>query len=552
MTLITIKGTNVMSKSSSNNFIKHGSILAAASILSRILGLLYRIPLTAIIGDTANGLYGYAFEVYSIALILSSYSMPLAVSKLLSARFAKGEYLNGYRIFKFSMIFSLASGFLAALLIFILAPFIEKASHYEGLTVPLRILAPTIFLVAVAGTLRGFFQSHKTMIPTAVSQLIEQVVNAIVSIGAAAGLVSISTTALSKTSNGAAGSTLGTLAGALVSVLLLLGLYLLYKPRFVKMLKSDHTKHKISNNEIKKLLLATIIPVILSQAVYQASGVIDGSLFGNLYDGEDINLMYGLYSSKYRVLINVPNAIASAMASSMIPVLVTLWSVEYYKEFRSKLAASVKTNMIIAIPCAMGLAVLGSPIMRLLFPTTDYVLSGAMLSWGAIAVVFYSLSTVTNAALQGMDKMNRPVIHSAISLAVHILLVVVLLKFSNMGVYALVIGNVTFPLLVCILNWIAVAKTAKYTQELRTTFIIPTIASAVMGVLCLGVNKLFELIPGNHYFVTVISVLICIVIAIPIYFVVIFLLKGLTVEDLHDFPMGGRIARVAKKFRLLK
>lgn len=541
-----------MEKSNSNNFIKHGSILAIASVLSRIIGLLYRSPMTAIIGDEANGLYSYAFEVYSIALILSSYSMPLAVSKLLSAKFARKEYKNGYRIFKYAMIFATVSGLIMALAIFFTAPLIEKMSNYEGLTLPLRVLSPTIFVVAVAGTLRGFFQSRKTMIPTAVSQLVEQIINAIVSIAAAAIFVALSSTALGKVSGGAAGGTMGTLFGALFALVFLVFVFFAYKPRFTALFKSDRSLTADSTGSIMKMLFVTIIPVILSQAVYQVSGVVDGSLFGNLYEGDNNSFLYGLYSSKYRVLVNVPNAIASAMASSMIPTLVSLWAVGNYTDFRTRLATSVKINMIIALPCAVGLGVLSVPIMRLLFPTTDYTMSGAMLSWGAVAVVFYALSTITNAALQGMDKMNRPVIHSAISLAIHIVLVVLLLKFSGLGVYALVIGNVTFPLVVCILNWIAVAKQAHYRQEIRTTFLIPAAASIAMGVLCFGINRLFTLIPSHSYALNMVSVIVCIVIAIPVYFAIIFLMKGLTHEDLLNFPMGLRIERIARKLKLMK
>ena len=541
-----------MGKSNSNNFIKQGSILAVASVLSRIIGLLYRSPMTAIIGDEANGLYSYAFEVYSIALILSSYSMPLAVSKLLSAKFARKEYRNGYRIFKYAMIFALVSGLLMALIIFFAAPFIEKISRYQGLTLPLRVLSPTIFVVAVAGTLRGFFQSRKTMIPTALSQLVEQIVNAIVSIACAAIFVTLAVTATGRASAGAAGGTMGTLFGALISLVFLVFVYFAYRPRFFKHFSHDTGHITDSSSSIAKMLTVTIIPVILSQAVYQASGVIDGSLFGNLYDGENNSFLYGLYSSKYRILVNVPNAIASAMASSMIPTLVSLWAVGSYTDFRSKLSASVKVNMIIAFPCAVGLAVLASPIMRLLFPTTDYTLSGAMLTWGAVAVIFYSLSTITNAALQGMDKMSRPVIHSAISLAIHVVLLVILLKFTGLGVYALVIGNITFPLVVCILNWISVARIARYRQEIKTSFLIPAAASLIMGILCFGINKLFTLIPGHSYAVNLISVMVCIIVAIPVYFGILFLMKGLNHEDLLNFPMGLRIEKIAGKLKLLK
>ena len=541
-----------MGKSNSNNFIKHGSILAIASVLSRIIGLLYRSPMTAIIGDEANGVYSFAFEVYSIALILSSYSMPLAVSKLLSAKFAKKEYHNGYAIFRHAMIFSIISGLLMALIIFFTAPFIEKMSGYKGLTLPLRVLSPTIFIVAIVGTLRGFFQSRKTMIPTSVSQLIEQIINAIVSVTAAAIFVGVAVTKPQVVSGGAAGGTMGTLFGAFFALVFLVFIFMAYRPRFINLCNNDNKGNTDSTFSIYKMLIVTISPVILSQTVYQASGVIDGTIFGNLYKGDDHSLLYGLYSSKYRVLVNVPNAIASAMASSMIPALVSMWAIGNYKQFKARLATSVKVNMVIAFPCAVGLMVLATPIMRLLFPTTDYIMSGKLLSIGAIAVVFYSLSTITNAALQGMDKMNRPVIHSAISLGIHILLVVILLKFTNLGVYALVIGNVTFPLVVCILNWIAVSKHSGYRQEIFTTFVLPFIASAVMGLVCLGINKLFGLIPGNSYGINLLSVVFCIIIAVIVYFAILFLTKGLNHEDMLNFPMGLRIEKVAKKLHLMK
>ena len=239
------------------------------------------------------------------------------------------------------------------------------------------------------------------------------------------------------------------------------------------------------------------------------------------------------------------------MASSMIPTLVSMWTVGNYSQFKNRLAASVKVNMVIAFPCAIGLAVLGTPIMRLLFPSTDYTTAGIMLNWGAIAVIFYSLSTVTNAALQGMNRMNRPVIHAAISLAIHVVLVVLLLKFTKLGIYSLVIGNVTFPIVVCVLNWIAIGKEANYTQEVKTTFLLPALASVVMGALCFGINKLFDLIPGNSYFVNAASIIVCIIVAIVVYFGVLFKTKGLTHEDLLDFPMGLRIERLAKKIRLM-
>ena len=167
-----------MSENRKTNFIRQGTILAMASIIVRMIGIVYRIPVANIIGDEGNGIYGAAYEIYNLALILSSYSLPLAVSKLLSAQLAKGCYRTGKKIFTAALIFSCISGGLMALLIFFGAAFIETHfySNFTGIAIPLKVLAITIFVVALLGTLRGFFQARRTMIPTAISQVLEQLV----------------------------------------------------------------------------------------------------------------------------------------------------------------------------------------------------------------------------------------------------------------------------------------------------------------------------------------------------------------------------------------
>lgn len=537
-------------KTSGKHIIKQGTILAAASVISRIIGMLYRSPMAAVIGDKGNGLYSFAFEIYSIALILSSYSMPLAVSKLLSARFAKKEYKNADKIYKFAYIFAAVSGMVMALILFFGAGTIERLSGHEGLALPLKVLAPTVFVVALAGTIRGFFQSRNTMMPTAVSQLAEQIINAIVSIVAAVILVRFAANEFDKARYGAAGGTIGTLFGALSSLMFLIFLFVIYKPRMKKHLSHDKVGVTVSNEEVLKLIVATIVPVILSQTVYQSIGVVDGFMFGNLYKGSDSTALYGIYSSKYRLMVNVPNAISSALASSMIPSLVSLYTLKNFVEFRARLKTSVKFNMIIAFPCAFGISALSGMIMKLLFPTTDTVISGRMLMYGSVAVLFYALSTVTNAALQGMDRMRLPVRHAAISLLIHIPLMVILLKFTKLGAHALVIGNIIYPLIVCALNWASVARYANYRQEVKTTFIIPLLASSVMWVETFCLSRLMVKVLPVNYVTNALITIICIVNACLVYFIMLFVLKGVTREELKEFPMGGRMAKFADKLKI--
>ena len=205
------------------NFLIHGSILAMAGILVRIIGMLYRIPLVNIIGSEGNGIYSAAYNVYNIMLVLSAYGLPMAVSKLVSARFAQKQYKNAAQIFRCALTTAICTGGVAALILFFGAGFIEGVFYkgVSGIAIPLRILAPTIFIVAILGVMRGFYQGQENMIPTAVSQLAEQIVNAAVSIIAGYILVNTFKNSANASAYGAAGGTLGTAVGALTALVFL-------------------------------------------------------------------------------------------------------------------------------------------------------------------------------------------------------------------------------------------------------------------------------------------------------------------------------------------
>ena len=202
--------------------------------------------------------------------------------------------------------------------------------------------------------------------------------------------------------------------------------------------------------------------------------------------------------------------------------------------------------MLIAIPCAFGMAALASPVLRLIFRDSRD-LTRNLLMLGAPAVIFFSLSTVTNAVLQGIDLMRKSVTHSAISLVVHAALVYVMLKYLNWGVYGLVIGNVTFALVVCVLNWHAIGKALRYRQEVKTTFLLPCISPAVMGVIAFLVYALVNKVTGYYQ----IGLLISIPVAMVVYGLLIVLTRAVTAEELPDMPFGMRILRLCRKFHLM-
>ena len=218
-----------MSKKTGNksNYIFQGAILASASIVVRMIGLLYRIPLGRIIGDVGNSYYSCAFEIYSLILLISSYSLPLAVSKIVSARLGTGDKANIRRILNCALAFGLFVGVIGALVAYFGADFLTGTvlNTPEG-AICLRVLAPCILIMGVLGVIRGYFQGHGTMIPTAISQILEQIVNAVVAVAAAWYLFgyglkidAILGTETAAPAYGASGSTLGTTLGAFTALL---------------------------------------------------------------------------------------------------------------------------------------------------------------------------------------------------------------------------------------------------------------------------------------------------------------------------------------------
>lgn len=552
-------GTKKRKKGS--DYIIQGGILAAASILVRVIGLAYRIPVTRILGPVGNSYYSAAYEVYSMVLLISSFSLPLAVSKLVSARMAKGRVKSAYKIFQCTLIFALVSGGVGSLLIYFGAGFFSDVLvNTPESRLALQVLAPTILVVALMGCLRGYFQGLGSMVPTAVSQVVEQIVNAAVSIGAAwflfgygAKLDALYSTKTSAYAFGAAGSTLGTGAGALMGLLFLIFIMFAYS-RVIKRRRSmDRGGRVESTSEIYYLLMITILPVILSTAVYNLSGIIDQGVFKHLmaykkYDSMKIDELWGIFSGEYKVLTNVPIAVASAMASSAIPELTRARVNKDRREMRRKTENAIRFVMMVCIPCAVGLSVLAEPILQLLFGTKDHIqTSAALLQMGTASVVLYGMSTLTNGILQGMDKMRLPVIHAAVSLVLHIGLLVFLILVPNLNIYAVVWANIFFAFLMCVLNSRSIARYMKYRQEVIRTFLIPAASAAVMGGAAYGVHfGLMAAVKNN----TVATLAACVV-AVLVYGIALLLLKGLTEEELLRFPKGQMLVNLAKKIRLM-
>lgn len=544
-----------------NNFLLQGAILAIASIISRVIGLIYKVKVIGIIGDLGGSYYACSFEIYSIALIISSYSLPTAVSKLISVQYTKDNKNKIMQLLKVSLILALVSGAFFSIVLYAGADFFTELMSTPYSRFSLRVLSPALVIVALLGVIRGFFQGIGTTVPSAFSQVLEQLVNAVVSIWASYVLFDIGKAQgaiVNDTDNlaaayGAAGSTLGTNLGsvaALIFMIFILGHYLrknMDKDSLNKM-ECDNTKSLVSD------IIKTIFPILIVTTVYNVSGIIDQGIYKWIateqgYSVSEIHIPWGIYSCKYKLLINLPISIASAFAAASVASVAASYTRHNMQLVKDKISNSIRIISIISFPCMIGLMVLARPVLVLLFSDAAQSLkmTERMLILGGSAILFFSYSTITNALLQGIDRFFLPVRNSLIALAFHIVLLVEMMRRFKLGIYAVVYANIILALFISLLNTLSIRKNCIYNQEISRTFIKPFVASGLMGLIVWAAYKISYFFNSSN----MASLAISITLGGISYFLILIKIQGITEEEIISLPKGLAIHRLLKKLRII-
>ena len=541
-----------MTEQRKNNFIIQGSILAIAGIVSRIIGMLFRIPMLSIIGEDGMGVYSTAYSVYNILLMISAYSLPQAVSKLISAKNAQKQYRNVRQIFWMSLFFGAFLGFIAAVVMTAGAEFFAgKVMKMPEAVYAIRSLAPTVFIMGVLGVMRGFFQGHGTMVPTAVSQILEQVLHVAISLLAGYALFQKGVAQDAGNGNyfasayGAQGATYGVLAGAVAALLFLIFIYILFRKTFVTRIRKNRDEVLDAPSKTLKAIVFTAFPVLLSAALSNLGTLLDQTVYAQ-YVVSDYRAIWGVYSSKYMVLINVPIAIATAMSSSTMPMISGHVARGEHEAAREKANAAFRFILLIALPASAGLGVLGKPCFDLLFRSTDNTLAGQMMMYGSSAVLTFCFSTLSVGVLQGNNNFWVPIWNTLKALALHLPLLAFSLWVLEWDIIGVVVNHVLLSLMICVLNLLSLRDKLNYRMEFKR--IIPRVVfcSVFMGAVSFFLYRLLRGHMGNT-----LSLLLTIAAAVIVYFVSILLTGAVTRAELEDMPQGRKIIRVADKLHLL-
>ena len=538
-----------------DSFILQAGILASAGIIVRIIGLLYNTPLVAIIGDEGFGYYNSAYYAYSIILLISSYSIPSAVSKVIAQRLATKEYRNAHRIFHCAFIYVLVVGGIASLFVFFGAGFLVEM---ESAVFPLRVLAPTIFFSGILGVLRGYFQAHRTMVQTSMSQIIEQIVNAGVSIGMAYVLVQMvaDQDETTRASYGAAGGTIGTGAGVLAGLLFMVAVYALNKKTIHRRIERDTGHQDESYGDIFKMIFFVVTPFILSTGIYNINNFLDNTIYqkvmmnvkqiGEAAVSTDLSAV-----AKGTKIANIPIAMASAMATALIPGISSDFVQGNLDGVKNKIAKSVKVTMLISIPAAVGIGVLAKPVMMVIFHQPQSLeIASTLLSCMAVTVILYALSTLTQAILQSVGRMKTPIVNASVAVVVHAVVMIMMMVYldERYCLYYYVFSTVLYAFILCLLNQISVHRFLKYRQEIDKTFLRPFFASIIMGAVAFGVYQ------GIYYLcrINIISLLVAVAVGCAIYFIMVIRWNAVSEEEVRSMPKGYLLIHIAKKTGIMR
>lgn len=543
---------NTKEKKSGNSFMKQAAILAVAGILVRVIGFLYRLPLTNMIGNVGNGIYATGYNIYNFFLIMSSAGLPVAISKMVSERIALKQYTNAKKVFRVSMIVSGSLSFLCALIMVIGATILKN--YCEGLSVlneDLKLwyqsvwciysLAPTVFIVGIMAVFRGYFQGMNTMVPTAMSQFIEQVFHAIFSILLAYILLD------NGIALAAAGGTAGTGIGALAALVLIMAVFFRTRKTRAEQFAEDKKDYNIESfKQVTIRLLKIAIPIITGTAIFSMTNLVDAFMVNSRlavagFDGNTITDLYGRLNGKYVTLTTLPVAISTAIATAVIPSIAASVARKEKEVVQSKVDTTLRVTMLISIPAAAGLGALGTQILAMLFPR--YPEGGVLLQVGAFSVIFLSLSQISTGVLQGIGKVKTPAFNALIGALTKIPCNYFLIAIPFINVVGAVISTTVCYIVCSLLNFRALVKATGVRPDYVGMLVKPSIAAVFMaGAAILSYYGIYAVLPSN-----MLATLFAICIALVVYFVVLVLIKGLNRDDLKIMPAGTKIIAFLEK-----
>ena len=502
------------------SLIEGAFILVCANVLVKIIGAIFKIPLTNLIGASGMGDFSVAYNLYVMMFVISTAGLPVAISKMVSEANALDKSSDIPRIIKCALVNFCTLGFIFTCALIFFADEICIFIGSETAYLSILSIAPSIFLITIVSILRGYYQGHHNMNKTAISQLIEAVFKLLIGYFFAKYLIESGY----DVSIASAGAIFGVTVGTLLSAI-----YLCINILFFR---RTYNKKPISSKKIlNKKLLNIAIPITIGASVLSLTSMIDmftimRRLQSMGVSASTANDLYGAYNMAM-TLYSLPQTLITAISISIIPIISEIYSRKNKNNVKKIINSSLFMSVMIAMPCSVGFVVLSKPILDFLYykRPQDVLMASPILVILGLAVVFVSVVTITNASMQAISKPFIPVKSMAIGLVVKLFANVILISIPSINISGAPMSTVLCFFVISVINLTKISQILDFKIDVIKVFMKPVIASVVMGISIVKLQKIIDMSNKS-------SVLIVILIGAIIYFSVLLIIKGINKEDI--------------------
>ncbi len=531
------------------SFMQGVMALMFSQVLIKLLGLVYKWYLTNKegFGDEGNAIYSAGFSIYALLLTISSTGVPNAVSRLVSAQIAKGDYRGAHRIFKIALATFAVIGLIGTMLLFFGAHYIANV----WLAIPeaeltLVALSPAIFFVAIVCVFRGFFNGRGNMKAMANSQTIEQLFKTLFTI-LIVEIVAVSSGV--NTTLMAAGANLATTFATITSFIYLFFYYKVRREDLAKeIVTSRHFRTKSIAGTVKKILSVSI-PMSLSSILTSINRNIDSTTvvrgLKSFLTEAEAKAQYGILSGKVDTLTSLPLSFNIAFATALVPAITTAKTTGDMETGRKRVSFSLLVTMLIGLPCMIGMIIFAQPILNLLFPNAP---EGAfILQVSSLAIIFTVLEQTVNGALQGLGKILVPATALSIGVILKLILNLVLVPIPSIGAAGAAFATVVCHAVAFFIGFTVLRKNMKLGLSFSKFIVKPLLASGMMAICSYGVYLLLGGINAGKM-----ATIIAIIVAVIVYVLSVFVLKILDKEEIKMIPYGYKLNKILEKISLYK
>ena len=544
-------------------FLQGTAVLAMATVLVKLMGFLFKVPLNNIIGEDGFGYFNTAYDVYNVLLMISTTGLPVAMSRMISQAQTLGNHAQIKRIYRTSLYVFLTIGMVGSLgMLFFCRQLSVMVTTNENSWAAIAALAPCVLLICLVSAYRGFFQGQSNMTPTSVSQIFEAVTRLVVGLGLAWLVMKLTGEAAVRAQGivlapgetaqdygditlAAGGAILGVTLGSLISVV-----YLHHKFRQSNQILSLGGGTAKSTRSTMKELLSIAVPITLGSAGLQIINLFDTMIYMRRLTGalqwteKMADSAKGVYNFCQTVFA-LPCSFIPTITIAVIPAITASLTRKDLAEAKATSESSVRTMALIAMPCAAGLFVMAEPVIRLLCSTytEDRIqLAATMLAILGLTVIFNSLVLLLNAIMQAHGDVVTPVVNMLIGGIIKIIVNYILVGQSNLNIVGAPIGTFICYISITALDLIAMKRHISARPAIFKNIIRPGLASAIMGAATFMVYRVLS----NAISSWKLACLLSLAFAVVLYAVLVVFLRCLTYEDCMLLPKGEKIAKILR------